>query len=55
MAVNDGQGLSRNQEVQEISADGRRSMGLAGSIPYLSSPASGSPLGAALRAHAARK
>jgi hypothetical protein len=45
------------QETKEMDSKGRR-MGVwihtLGSTPYLSSPASGNPSGAALRAHTAR-
>jgi hypothetical protein len=45
------------QKTEEMGAKGRR-MGVwirtHGSTPYLSSPVSGSPSGAALRAHTAR-
>jgi hypothetical protein len=60
MAVGGGRRLQGNQEVQEtkeMGTKGRRMrvwIRTLGSIPYLSSPASGSPSGTTLHAHTAR-
>jgi hypothetical protein len=55
--VAEDRGLKQVQNTKEMGAKGRR-MGVwictLGSTPYLSSPASGSSSGAALRAHTAR-